>query len=232
MADVMTYRLPPTALMPNSPFPLLHYKRFLAQDDQSASPNAIAAQANDLLNSNGWQTHWIYRYGPTQRAHYHSRSHECMIVLCGSATIRFGVADTDDDSDDLEASTHGDAREDGGIEVQAGAGDVFVLPAGLAHKTFDTVPEAEFALVTPGKGHGVEVADEVVGDPGQVKRIPEGLRLDGFCMLGAYPIVGGDWDFAKGGQDVGAYEKVWAVEKPARDPVLGESSEGTVGVWR
>jgi len=231
MVEVVPYHLPPTDLIPNSPHPLLHYKGLLARNN-AASPNAVATQAHELFVTNGWQAHWIYRYGPTQRSHYHSRAHECMIVLCGSATVRFGVADTGSDSEDLEASTHGTAREAGGIEVEANAGDVFVLPAGTAHKTFDTVPNAEFALLTPGHGHGIEVADGVVGDASQIRRVLKDLSIDGFAMLGAYPIDGSEWDFATGGDDVGAFDKVWAVKKPAKDPVLGNAPEGIEGMWQ
>ncbi|KAK3092216.1 hypothetical protein LTR53_019624, partial [Teratosphaeriaceae sp. CCFEE 6253] len=122
MPEVKAYPLPPTALIPNSPYPLLHYPGLLA-----AKADCNAAKVYDLMTSNGWDFQWIYRYGPTQASHYHSTAHECMAVLSGSATIRFGVADT---SNDMEASTFGDAHEAGGVEVHAEKGDVFLIPAG------------------------------------------------------------------------------------------------------
>ena len=190
--EVRTYQLPPTALIPNSPQPLLHYPNLLATAD-AITP----AHVHDTFASNGWRTQWIFRYGSTQRSHYHSAAHECMAVLSGSATIRFGVADT---ADDMAANTHGDAREPGGIELQANKGDVFILPAGTAHKTFDTLPKAEFALLTPGDAHRI-------GDsPGVVRQALERTELDGFTMIGAYPMEGGEWDFAKGGESEGQYE--------------------------
>ena len=148
-------------------------------------------------------------------------AHECMVVLTGSATIRFGVADT---SSDLDESTYGSGKEEGGVEVQANAGDVFVLPAGTAHKTYDTQPKAEFALLTPGKGHGIEADDP--------RDALSKLELSGFCMMGAYPRGGGDWDFAAGGENEGEYDKVWYVPKPSRDPVLGQAEEGLCGHWQ
>lgn len=214
MVEVRKYNLPPTELMPNSPQPLLHYPGLLSGDE-----TCRAEKVYDLYKSNGWETHWIFRYGPTQTSHYHSRAHECMTVLTGTATIRFGVADT---SSDLEESTHGSGKEAGGIELQAKAGDVFVLPAGTAHKTFDTTP-AEFALLTPGNGHGIEAED-----PHEALK---NIKLEGFTMMGAYP-VGGEWDFAKGGDSAGEYEKVWNVPKPSRDPVLGSGQEGLCGTWQ
>lgn len=95
-----------------------------------------------------------------------------MAVLSGSATIRFGVADT---TDDMAANTRGEGYESGGVELQANAGDVFVLPAGTAHKTYATRPGAEFKLLTPGDGHRIDAKEEG-GDVGEVLGK---LRLDG-----------------------------------------------------
>ena len=218
MVEVKKYHLPPTNLMPNSPHPLLHYPGLLTTTERNP------ADIHDRFANNGWKTQWIFRYGPTQTSHYHSQAHECMAVLSGSATIRFGVADT---SDNLEESTHGNGKERGGVEVQANAGDVFVLPAGTAHKTFDTAPKAEFVLLTPGDGHGIATRD------GETVRDALGrVQLDGFTMIGAYPDDGSKWDFQSGGEDTGRFEKVWGVQKPERDPVLGSAEEGLVGLWQ
>lgn len=208
MSEVDTYHLPPTGLVPNNPLPVLHYKALLLNEGRCS-----AARAHSLFTKNDWHTQWINRYGPTQPAHYHAGTHECMAVLCGSATIRFGSADADD--------------ADAGIEISANVGDVFILPAGVSHKTFNPVPnDSEFALLTPGEGHGVAV------DEGQdVIEVLDGIELSGFCMIGAYP-RGGAWDFAEGGEHVGEFEKVWAVPKPRLDPVMGESMKGLCGCWR
>lgn len=217
MVEVRKYQLPPTALIPNSPHPLLHYPGLLLL----TSEGIAAADVYDLFSSNGWDVQWIFRYGSTQQSHYHSAVHECMAVLSGTATIRFGVADT---VADLEESTHGSGKEDGGIELQAKAGDVFLLPAGTAHKTFDTSPPAEFKLLTPGDGH--HVASQ------QVRDALANIQLSGFTMIGAYPKDGGRWDFATGGENVGDYQRVWSVPKPENDPVLGKAEEGLCGLWK
>ncbi|KAI1626163.1 hypothetical protein EDD37DRAFT_333169 [Exophiala viscosa] len=216
MVVVKKYQLPPTELIPNSPQPLLHYPGLL----KVGGSQNLAAEVYDLFSSNGWQTQWIFRYGPTQTSHYHSEAHECMAVLTGSAKIRFGVADT---SSDLDESTYGSGKEDGGVVVDANAGDVFILPAGTAHKTFNTSPSAEFKLLTPGDGHNVAADD--------VRDALANVELTGFTMIGAYPRDGGSWDFAKGGENAGDYEKVWSVAKPDHDPVLGIAEEGLCGQW-
>ncbi|PPJ50883.1 hypothetical protein CBER1_07081 [Cercospora berteroae] len=223
MVHVKIYHLPPTPLIPNNPYPLLHYPGLLTQKHHQSPSTYDPSTVYQLFHSNNWLVQWIFRYGSTQQSHYHSAAHECMAVLSGTATIRFGVADT---SSDLEANTHGEAWEKGGIEIQAKAGDVFVLPAGLAHKTFDTKPEAEFGLLTPGRDENWIAKVE---DPSEVLK---GIKLEGFTMLGAYP-VGSAWDFAVGQEDDGKhFRDVWKVPKPERDPVLGTSGEGLVGLWK
>lgn len=198
--------------MPNSPHPLLHYRGL---DLEPKATNYY-----DLFQQNGWKVQWIYRYGQTQRSHYHSNAHECMAVLSGTATIRFGVADT---STDMNDNTYGTAREHGGIEIEAKAGDVFILPAGCAHKTFNTQPEAEFTLLTPGDGHHIAA--------GQEREALDGVKLSGFTMIGAYP-DSSFWDSLKGGEkSVEEFGEVWSVPVPAKDPVFGVSGEGLVGHW-
>ncbi|KAB8270035.1 hypothetical protein BDV30DRAFT_250928 [Aspergillus minisclerotigenes] len=214
VVEVRQYHLSPTYLIPNSPRPLLHYKNVLAKRHNSS--HCDPGEVWDMFTKNEWNVHWIFRYGPTQLSHYHSKTHECMAVLSGTASIRFGVADT---SPDMEQNTHGFAWEDGGLVLEAEAGDVFIIPAGVAHKTHNTKPAAEFALLSPGKGHGIEAENP--------KKALSEIQLDGFTMMGAYN--GGNWDFIATGGD---FEKVWAVPKPKYDPVLGMSDEGLCKTWR
>ncbi|EHY56458.1 hypothetical protein HRR83_002459 [Exophiala dermatitidis] len=275
--EIQTYHLPPTRLIPNSPHrPLIYYPGLLhlLKDHQkspadnnhhsSLDPTRLATIAYDTFISNGWDVQWIYRYGRTQRSHYHSSVHECMAVLSGSATIRFGIADGEADGGpgarrgaNGPTSTH-DPPSFKGVFIHARAGDVFVLPAGVAHKTYDTEPNAEFALLTPGDGHRIEVppdssststtnAGSAATDANASVNTSAAARkrnavidtpLSGFTMLGAYPRLTetgqpdpGEWDFATGGEDVGRYERVWSVKKPARDPCLGVDERGLWGLW-
>lgn len=214
MVDARQYFLPPTVLIPNSPYPLLHYRGLVSTESGS-----IATQFYDKLSGNGWQPQWIFRYGKTQRSHYHSRAHECMVVLTGEATIRFGVADT---VDDMNENTYGSGKEDGGIELKAQAGDVFIIPAGVAHKTFDSKPAAPFTLLTPGGGHGL---------PPDIRAKLDDIELSGFTMMGSYPEDGGPWDFAVGGEGAATYAKIWSIPPPYSDPMLGKSEEGLCGLW-
>ncbi|KAF2714079.1 hypothetical protein K504DRAFT_425240 [Pleomassaria siparia CBS 279.74] len=217
MVQVKTYHLAPTGLIPNSPYVLIHYPRLLL--DEVKRPGFNASKVSDVFLSNGWPVQWVAKYGLTQASHYHSAAHECMAVISGQgATIRFGVADTTSDEED---NTYGHGYEDGGVEVQAELGDVFIIPAGVAHKTHDPKPEgAVFAF-----------HDATAKEVDDVSKFLEQIELAGeFMMIGGYP-TGGVWDFAVGGNDKGRYENVWAVKKPERDPVLGTSKEGLCGLW-
>ncbi|XPS76580.1 hypothetical protein M3J07_008628 [Ascochyta lentis] len=215
MVTVNVYYLAPSRLIPNSPQPLLHYVGLLSE------PERRPENIDDLFNVNAWKTQWIFRYGPTQGSHYHSSVHECMTILSGTATIRFGVADLDEE---LEKNTWGGAFESGGLEIQATAGDAFLIPAGVAHKTYNTSPGTPFSLLTPGEGRGIQAED--------VSEALSQVELSGFTMMGAYPKNCSHWDFSLGEEDVGNFEASWAVAKPDKDPFLGADVRGICGRWK
>jgi uncharacterized protein YjlB len=214
MVETKLYSIRPTALMPNSPLPLIHYRGVLKESERTSG------HAFDMFWDNSWRVQWLVRYGHTQRAHYHGASHECMAVLTGSATIRFGVADTDPD---MEKNTHDSAWENGGIELEAEAGDVFIIPAGVSHKTYNTLPARDFERLSPGDGHTIDIES--------ARKAFHGLKLSGFTMLGAYP-KGCQWDFLEGGEHKGNFEAVWRIPKPDTDPVFGTDEQGICSLWR
>jgi uncharacterized protein YjlB len=64
-----------------------------------------------VLVDNGWEPQWkgsLYSYH-----HYHASTHEAIGVLNGSATVQFGGP--------------------GGPELEIQAGDMLIIPAGVAH---------------------------------------------------------------------------------------------------
>lgn len=225
--EVRTYALPPTKLIPNSPHVLIHYPGLLTP--LVKSENFSTSQVFDLFAANGWQSQWIARYGPNQNSHYHSGAHECMAVISGgSAKIRFGVADSKEDREpNLGLGTAGrdtneEGREEGGVLLDAAVGDVFILPAGVAHKTHNPLPETD----------GIEFHQPPdKNDEEGTKRFFECIPITGeFMMMGAYP-RGGEWDFAVGGEHEGHFHDVWNIEVPELDPVLGKSGEGLTALW-
>lgn len=73
-----------------------------------------------------------------------------MAVLPGPATVGCGVVDT---SEDMKENTQGSAQDELWIELKAQPGDVFVVPAGVVHETYNALPAANLQRLTPGDGH-------------------------------------------------------------------------------
>ncbi len=90
---------------PNSPLPALVYRHALQAAD-------LASAFEERFASNGWGGSW--RNGLFSVHHYHSTAHEVLGVYSGSVKVRLGG--------------------ESGALVELQAGDVAVLPAGVAHK--------------------------------------------------------------------------------------------------
>jgi uncharacterized protein YjlB len=91
---------------PNSRLPLLLYEAAIAPGE--ASPETLER----LFTENGWPPHW--RSGVYPFHHYHSISHGTLGIARGTARLLLG----------------GPA----GQEFDVAAGDVIVIPAGVAHR--------------------------------------------------------------------------------------------------
>lgn len=102
---VKTRLILPTDLFPNNELlALVIYPE--------AIPNPTASFVESVFASSGWEGNW--RDGVYDFQHYHSRAHEVLGVYSGDATLKLG-------------------GEDGEI-FEVAAGDVVVIPAGVAHK--------------------------------------------------------------------------------------------------
>ena len=104
-AEPRAERLKDTGEFPNSKFPALIYKGVLSGAD-------LASRFEALFERNGWSGSW--RNGLYRTHHYHSTAHEALGVYRGSVQVRLG----------------GPA----GPVVTLEAGDVAIVPAGVAHK--------------------------------------------------------------------------------------------------
>src|SRR5437764_8654672 len=112
--NVSAYELPREDLIPNSRLPLLVYRHAFRME-----PSYDPAVMEKVFRANHWGGIWrngIYAYH-----HYHSTAHEVLGVFRGSATVQFG-------------GDHGRTQE-------LHAGDVVVIPAGVAHKNLGSTDD-------------------------------------------------------------------------------------------
>ena len=104
---VETYRFADDGIVPNnSALPLVVYRGVLAE----GGDRAVACER--LFAQNAWPDAW--RNGIYGHHHYHSTAHEVLGIAAGNARVRLGG--------------------EGGQTVELRAGDVVVIPAGVAHK--------------------------------------------------------------------------------------------------
>lgn len=118
---------------PNNSLPVIIYRQALGE------PSAEAFEA--LFDANGWPSAW--RYGVYDYHHFHSTAHECLGIARGNARLQLGGPE--------------------GRAFDVVAGDVIVIPAGVAHKNLGS--SADFLVVgayPPGAR-----ADLLKGDSGE-----------------------------------------------------------------
>jgi uncharacterized protein YjlB len=109
--------------VPNNPsLPLIVYRRAL-----QTGPHCIA-ECETMFASNGWGGGW--RNGIYVHHHYHSTTHEVLGIAVGSVRVRLGG--------------------ETGKTVELHAGDVVVIPAGVAHKNEGASPDLVVVGAYPG----------------------------------------------------------------------------------
>lgn len=131
-----TYQFRDDGLTPNNPrWPVIIYRRAV-RFPRKLDPAAVV---EDIFERNGWRDSWrdsIYDY-----LHYHSRIHEVLGVVRGSAQVRLGG--------------------DKGRTLKIAAGDVVVLPAGTGHQLLKA--NRNFLVVGAYPSNGTY--DECLPDP-------------------------------------------------------------------
>jgi uncharacterized protein YjlB len=152
-------RLKDAGRFPNSRLPVLVHEAALSVSE------GIAGRFEELFEANGWTGSW--RNGLYRVHHYHSTAHEVLGVYRGQVRVRLGG----------ENGTH----------VTLRAGDVAVLPAGVAHKNESQSPD--FAVV--GAYPEGTSADLKYGKPGERPRADANIR--------AVPLPAADPVQGKGG---------------------------------
>jgi uncharacterized protein YjlB len=105
--------------------PLLVYRGVLPLDGDAA------AACEDLFESHGWGSGW--RNGIFGYDHFHATAHEVLGIVRGWVRVRFGG--------------------DGGVEAEVSAGDVVVVPAGVAHRNLGASRDLLVIGAYPGGQH-------------------------------------------------------------------------------
>lgn len=93
----------------NANLPLIVYQQALMLNDSSIS------EVRKLLKNNGWHNIWIN--GMYDYDHYHSNTHEALVVFSGRCVVQVGGPK--------------------GIRLTIKVGDVIIFPAGVSHKKIE-----------------------------------------------------------------------------------------------
>jgi uncharacterized protein YjlB len=131
-SDPETFHFADDGRIPNSPLPLLVYRKAVPAD-----PAAIERR----FAAHGWSGGW--RNGIYPFHHFHSTAHEVLGIARGAAEVRFGGPD--------------------GRTLRVEAGDVVMIPAGVAHRN---VGDSGDLLVVGAYPGGAEY-DLKRGDPAE-----------------------------------------------------------------
>jgi uncharacterized protein YjlB len=151
---VVAAELKDDGVFPNSKLPLLLYRKAVA-----ISEDDPAHVFEEFFKENGWGDSWRNGIYPYQ--HYHSTAHEVLGIYRGSAKVQLGG--------------------ERGVIHEVRAGDVIVIPAGVAHKNLGSsddfgvvgaYPEGQEMDMNYGKANERERAIENIAHLGLPKMDP------------------------------------------------------------
>ena len=105
--EILSFVFNDDEVFPNNELPLIVIKQAIIKDKKK-----LATELLELFEFNDWKNCWIN--GIYDYHHYHSNTHEVLGITEGKAKVLFGGPK--------------------GEEIKLQAGDVVVVPAGVAHK--------------------------------------------------------------------------------------------------
>jgi len=111
--NISKYQIIVKVFEPEGNFPNNQHLPFLCYKSPSA-------ETYDSIDSIFQQNHWVnsWKNGIFGYHHYHSTAHEVLVILSGTATVQLGGP--------------------GGETFDVSAGDILIIPAGVAHKNIDS----------------------------------------------------------------------------------------------
>jgi uncharacterized protein YjlB len=143
--DVETHPIPANGRLPNNPhLPLLVYRGVL---DLAGDP---AAGCEALFARHGWPGAW--RNGIFGHDHFHATMHEVLGIVRGRVRVLFGG--------------------DGALETEVAAGDVVVIPAGVAHRNLGASRDLLVVGAYPGGGYPDTTTEAGPDTAARIARVP------------------------------------------------------------
>ena len=149
--NVSQHHIPFFQHIPNSSaYPLLHYRGAYPPSTSASAVEAHLAALGAALPQ--------WRYTMYRKCHFHSTAHEVLCVVQGQATLCFGGGENP-------------AR----VELAARAGDVLIVPAGVAHHLLEEGKEG-FEMV--GSYPPGQQWDMCYGEDGEEQKVKgiEGVK--------------------------------------------------------
>ena len=119
--------------IPNSKLPVLIYKGCFTTKGESG-----AKWLEERFAENNWKNSW--RNGVFDYHHYHSNTHEVLGVYIGKALLQLGG--------------------EKGEKLEVSAGDVIVIPAGVAHKNLGSEDFAVVGAYPEGRSHDMNTGED------------------------------------------------------------------------
>lgn len=119
--DIQTFYFEDDGRIPNHPeLPLVIYKGTFKGD--------TVKKAENILRQHDWSNCWTGGVFPYH--HFHSTTHEVLVVIKGSAVLKFGG--------------------ENGTDISVQTGDAAVIPAGTGHKKMTGSPDFTVMGAYPG----------------------------------------------------------------------------------
>ncbi len=166
---IKNFIIPDDGIFPNNDaLPLVLMKQVF----DPASSNLVRT-IEERIHANTWGGSW--RNGIYSFHHYHSTAHEVLGLYAGKVTVQFGGPD--------------------GQVVQAEAGDVIIIPAGVSHKNLEQ--SSDFRCV--GAYPVGQSPDMQYGKPGERPEVDKNIR--------SVPFPKKDPIFGKNGPLIEIWEK-------------------------
>ncbi len=128
-----TYVFEDDGTIPNNNLPLLLYRKVIQE-----TGDAAAKWFEERFAENNWKSSW--RNGVFDYHHYHSNTHEVLGVYQGEAELQLGG--------------------EKGQKMKVFAGDVIVIPAGVAHKNLGSKNFGVVGAYPEGRSHDINTGKE------------------------------------------------------------------------